>query len=1134
MSTESKRFRFINTLNEISQKPGLDDYVRYREMGQKCILSDYFLGQGKYLTYERNNATGEISKFFKDKPKFSDKNNGFVAVNVEVPSSASGRAPIIPFFSISVNGICDQDTLRERVLEISKESINDSFLTCPSFVNKYQIERILFKITIEATQIKSIFIPPLLSSFKGNNDELVGRIDEMTGLLLNNLHNSFLQSWCEPFKETNQTLWCNVRAVDWDAEGQKSHSIFVCIFNTEEEIIEWVTSYGDDAMNIIAMVKSIFIADVQRSQQYEAIKSAKSAIMSRNMSHNLGSHVMAYLKQKLGSVTSILNKESNVLADLLPNYVDLDKVNNVELPFLVGLGRFIGYLQERQDYIATISTDYIPYGAPVNLKDAIYDELNPDLRYLRHKVVPNSSEGTSDANNRPANILLNYIAKSEGLSRENMGDNFTSLKDIRFGFIHFDNNEDEGSTFGFKSFYSTDNVLSCIRKISFSLPGGLVGRQAIFSIFENLIRNAAKHGNTSVVENLDFTIDVIDGSEVSTDKCIAWEKRVGDIKWRELYKNATDIKDLYILSITDNLPSSSDTITHLTGGLYEPFVDPETGRMTTANKGIKEIRISAAWLRGETNEEYYLRYDGRGSGTLAPLVAVELSPEGHLRYLFCVRKNKTVAIIPEVLINSGNAKRVIRIDDESMLKFRALEEVDKDRWTIMSEEQLLTSKTSYSLILIPDSPEVFYKLRPFTSNRVIRWKSTEGYLSKLNDSNSALLLLYQLFTGENEQSEDVFIDDGRALGENNRREEATGEHHFHKIRFDAENIDFSSKRPVFLYTTHLSNEKDYKKFALTQHYHDYECAEGITGDNSSDRLIRREKLDELWYYTHLYAFKKKVAIIDERLFKMAHSIDERQFVAYGDLDFKALQDAITKGLLSEDYIIQVIQSNYAAFNLSDENQAILFSASSLNELEGIIDCVPAHLIEDIDNLPKKNQQVVGNCHLTPYYHGKSIDIFTVVLGADGKMMLVGCVDSLFEGESFKNRFEALATFERDDYGHIVLVPSKIHGELIYKKFDYISIHQGILDKIYENLGIKNDGNSKIELTSYIYSCLMKDSSTIGDYLPRFIIHSGRAKPTKEDMPQKQPFIQYAAIENAVKDCKPMLIELLDYAKFELT
>ena len=91
MSTESKRFRFINTLNEISQKPGLDDYVRYREMGQKCILSDYFLGQGKYLTYERNNATGEISKFFKDKPKFSDKNNGFVAVNVEVPSSASGR-----------------------------------------------------------------------------------------------------------------------------------------------------------------------------------------------------------------------------------------------------------------------------------------------------------------------------------------------------------------------------------------------------------------------------------------------------------------------------------------------------------------------------------------------------------------------------------------------------------------------------------------------------------------------------------------------------------------------------------------------------------------------------------------------------------------------------------------------------------------------------------------------------------------------------------------------------------------------------------------------------------------------------------------------------------------------------------
>ena len=193
----------------------------------------------------------------------------------------------------------------------------------------------------------------------------------------------------------------------------------------------------------------------------------------------------------------------------------------VELPFLVGLGRFIGYLQERQDYIATISTNYIPYGAPVNLKDAIYDELNPDLRYLRHRA-----ESSSDTKNRPSNILLNYIAKSEGLSRENMDEDFLSKKDIRLGFVDYSSGakqffglDSEETTDRNMCFASANAALSQMRKINFSLPGGLVGRQAVFSILENLIRNAAKHGNTTSVDNLDFTLDVIDGAEVLKGIC---------------------------------------------------------------------------------------------------------------------------------------------------------------------------------------------------------------------------------------------------------------------------------------------------------------------------------------------------------------------------------------------------------------------------------------------------------------------------------------------------------------------------------------------------------------------------------------------------------------------------------------
>lgn len=35
-----------------------------------------------------------------------------------------------------------------------------------------------------------------------------------------------------------------------------------------------------------------------------------------------------------------------------------------------------------------------------------------------------------------------------------------------------------------------------------------------------------------------------------------------------------------------------------------------------------------------------------------------------------------------------------------------------------------------------------------------------------------------------------------------------------------------------------------------------------------------------------------------------------------------------------------------------------------------------------------------------------------------------------------------------------------------------------------------------------------------------------------DMPQRLPFIQYAAIEHAVLDCKYSLIQLLDSARYE--
>lgn len=112
----------------------------------------------------------------------------------------------------------------------------------------------------------------------------------------------------------------------------------------------------------------------------------------------------------------------------------------------------------------------------------------------------------------------------------------------------------------------------------------------------------------------------------------------------------------------------------------------------------------------------------------------------------------------------------------------------------------------------------------------------------------------------------------------------------------------------------------------------------------------------------------------------------------------------------------------------------------------------------------------------------------------------------------------------------------------------MSIHQGLLDKLYEVFGIKDQQKEKERLTrqfhqafstSFVNKIKSDDENSemiVANkdlpFLQGLCIHSGRSKPSQIDMPQKLPFIQYASIENAVLDCKYSLVELLDFARYE--
>lgn len=997
---------------------------------------------------------------------------------------------------------------------------------------------------------------------KQGNDEKDGINDLMQELL--NKEKCFAKEIAIEYlrKFQIQHLYFSIFSFDASYDGGGFLTRLMLIGTKEEELDYYIKRRLDKVREFVSSLRTRYTYDLIQKNRWEATKSAKVAIMSRNMSHNLGSHVMAYLKEKLGSVSAILNKENKVLNNLyLYDDNELKKApkENVEMPFLVGLGRFIGYLQERQDYIATIATDYIPYGAPVNMKDAIYDELNPDLRHLRH-----NASGSEKDQNLPFNVLLSYIAKSENLSRENMGYNnskgnstqgsqnqnlpqenkednksngnsilaqFTSERDILFGYITYSKKGERivEHTFGLDPNYcgSSDASLAQMRKINFSLPGGLVGRQAIFSIVENLIRNAAKHGDTRSVNNLCFTFDVIDcakiGMSYEAGGILDIEKRICDSRWRTLYANANDRSDLYLLTITDNLSYDKSVLESLLPGLTEDYID-EVGVMTTANKGIKEIRISAAWLRGDTNEKNYYRYDNKtDTPKLAPLVAIEVTSDNHLRYIVALKKNRFVAYVKE-----GMTQPDLAIFNELNAKF-------PNDWVGFESisDALKESKNSYKYILVADE-ERYNKIRPFSSNRVRVWAPSDQQRMYINTprrdphgeeipiETKVLSVIYQIFTKIDSNSEFIHVWDGKA-------NESHKEEDIYPSILLLGNED-KKENAKYVYRTHHSAEYQFKDYWEHRKslYKGIIAIDAITGDNSSDRLVRREPLNEEWYYSHLNALKKKVAIFDERLFRIAHNItDEKIFFTKGN---KKAKDLLEKLINKE------ISLDEAKNDLLDSDFLPIKSMVKVEECYSIDELIPI-LKPYATAIEFHDQEITGN-HKSIVYAEKGVDIFTIIKdeSADNSYIIIGCSDcSSNDTNLYSAHFKKIGVISASHQEEF-----EVHVQILDKdfknKFDYISIHQGLLDKIYEGFGIKkqNDINDeyKKQVTAALYRCLMKDNKTIGKYLPCFIIHSGRAKPTKDDMPQKQPFIQYAAIENGVKDCKFSLIELLDYARYE--
>lgn len=947
---------------------------------------------------------------------------------------------------------------------------------------------------------------------------------------------------------------------------------------------------------------------LSRKAEKEAIKSAKAAIMSRNMSHNIGSHVMSYLKQHLSSVTTIIN--DNVLAEMITSSRQPEAIkSDTPLPFLVGMGHFLSYLQERQDFIATIATDYIPYFAPVNFKDFIYDELNADKRFERHKDRKNL---------QPDNILLGNIARSEGLGRtiQPTITRSSQLSDIVLKYrckvegLDSDGNIIvEDCVFDGESVVNESNspitgregaskALENMRTLEVNLPGGVIGRQAIFSIVENIIRNTAKHGNWREQGKLELTFEVFDAGSIpdefkrlkqqetkvlenakplldrmtmlsqqrdnggklseaeqseydwikeelyqrlkliweqlakwnedATDGSNSWMYREKHLSLMEVlwsfYSGSLDADDLYFVTITDNVRVSEDAVKKLRIALIEDYIDAKTNKMIDANKGIKEIRISAAWLRGAKEEDnYYTSGEdlrGRQQTTKkAPLVYVR-QHYGCLQYIICLQKPRNVAIVTKnSLVNNAKA---------------ALKELN---WRYYTPEEFKHEQNKSYRFTLCENGDLYNEIRPYSSSRVYvpdipeYWDKIKAGISK-EDGAQLIRLLYQSLV---EDKVTIWIDDDKAIGNMHSRisEDVNyavndGDKSYRVNHVDVRVVDGLHFSVDYIYRKHHDTLEQFKTF-MKDNSNWGKFVESITGNTSTDRLVRNEKYDYRWYYSHLNAMRKKVAVFDERLFSRIYGREESDFTKGNATDLENLKKLL-------------IEKNIRYKNL-------IGRCKTIDELNKVVKEKKFTVVK----VSKSN--VYTKDHIALTYYQKGVCFYTLIkdsykelVSVDGpeKKISFGVYGLVFEdgnktspqyNKEYACHCDKIATITWDNNEPYIEFETSSAAH-IENQFDFITIHQGLLDKLYEAFKIKDKEKKKILLTNKLHEKFGKKSSDENvnarqdGFVPGLIIHSGRSKPAENDMPQKLPFLQYASIEHDVLDSKYTLIDLLENARYE--
>jgi len=327
---------------------------------------------------------------------------------------------------------------------------------------------------------------------------------------------------------------------------------------------------------ILALRSSKFLASIAltdlvpelyKNIEKQATRAAISQVMARNMSHNIGSHVLSKFKAKEDILTNnsiqtytaqagktIGKKKAGVELQLFHQYRGTayeDLYKNEELRNENQIAYFNDYLKNRMDFLADVATS-----DPV-MENSLFFRSEIFKGFDRNRILLNRISGVSD----PGLIFSTELCVAAELK----------------------NTED----------------------IPLSMTNDILGAQALYIILENIIRNVCKHSKPTVRQKQDliFTIKISD-----------WNKN----------------KAFYEISIYDNLPKKwikkpkrpeddeiGDLLVKRNTSFTDTILKDEGREVRPTSLGTIEMDVCAAYLRclpidTVEKDDYKLEFCGDG------------------------------------------------------------------------------------------------------------------------------------------------------------------------------------------------------------------------------------------------------------------------------------------------------------------------------------------------------------------------------------------------------------------------------------------------------------------------------------------------------------------------------------------